>query len=172
MFSFSKQKRQAKLAGMLRRIADLTCPNLVPACGDSRSGNRYNRSLPALLAPWENDTFAAGECAYAVTKDVSDRGVALVLPQPFRAAEAVVGFWPATPHLTPSQSSPCFAVGAVRQNVEIGGGFWQLGVYLKDAIIAPDHLKRLTPLAAHLLPPTALNGRSRSQVLSEWIPKP
>jgi hypothetical protein len=85
------------------------------------------------------------ESTYAFTKDVSDRGLSLVLPQPFKSVEVVVGLW---------LDSPRFVLGEVRQNVPLGGGFWQIGVQLNEVLCAVDHppLEALLPMATRLVP--------------------
>lgn len=166
MFSFEKRRRQQELDRHWRRIRDLTCPSTSPLDGDSRTHDRHNRSLPTLLAPWVDGTFSSNECTFAITKDMSDHGLAILLPQPFRATEVLVGFWIVSPHHPPSDSSPFFAIGEVRQNVSIGGGFWQLGISLTRLLSDPDLFSRLKPLAARLLPKSAIEQTSASEVLS------
>jgi hypothetical protein len=152
MSLFDTRERLNEIRSLLRQLADLTSPNLPPLEGEFRSENRSNRALPALLAPWEEGGPVVDECTYALTKDLSDRGVALVLHQPFKAPQVVVGLW---------LEFPRFALGDVRQNVPLGGGFWQLGVEIVD-VLEPGHypeVESLVPLAAHLLP----RGRSSAR---------
>ena len=111
--------------GAAHRRPDL--PKSAAAQGDTRSEDRCNRSLPALLAPWEKDDVVADECAWRSARTCPTEASALVLPQPFRAAEVVVGFWPTTSHHPTQDVSPCFILGEVRENVEIGGGLLAVG---------------------------------------------
>jgi hypothetical protein len=145
MFSFDTRKRLGEVRGFLRQVVDLTSPNLPPLEGDMRSESRSNRALPALLAPWEHSRAVVDESTYALTKDISDRGLSLVLHQPFKSVEVVVGVW---------LSSPRFVLGEVRQNAPIGGGFWQLGVELTDVLdpVAYPQIRNLEALAARLVP--------------------
>jgi len=111
-----------------------------------------------LLAPYDGVEVRVDELTHAVTKDVSSQGLALVLPQPFRAEQVVVGFW--------SESHTHFVSGQVRQNVPLGGGFWQLGVELTALLDLSEHpdIKRLVPLALRLDPLVnrqALNAAQR-----------
>jgi len=145
MFSFDTRKRLVEVRGFVRKLVDATSPNLPPIEGDFRSENRSNRALPALLAPWEGGQPVVEESTYAFTKDFSDRGLALVLPQPFRAVDVVVTLW---------IESPRFALGEVRQNVPVGGGFWQLGVELTAILDSAEfpQVETLIPVATHLVP--------------------
>jgi hypothetical protein len=156
MFSFARRKSVMNVAPVVRRITDLTSPNLAPPDGDARSESRYNRSLPALLAPWEKDAVIAGECTWTLSKNLSDRGVALLLQQPFRAAAVVVGFWPPSAYCPAEHFGPFFILGEVRENVEIGGGYWQLGIAFTQLLNDQLQVRELMPLAARLLPPRVL----------------
>lgn len=145
MFAFDNRKRLCEVRRFVRQLVDLTSPNVSPLEGEARTENRSNRALPALLVPWENDQPVVDESTYAITKDFSDRGLALVLPQPFKSVLVVVGLW---------LDSPRFALAEVRQNVPLGGGFWQIGVELTrllDSTESPQ-VQPLLPLAARLVP--------------------
>jgi len=148
MFSFDTRKRLVEVRGFVRRLVDLTSPNLPPLEGDSRAEQRSNRSLPALLAPWADGQPVVDESTYAFTKDFSDRGLSLVLHQPFKAAQVVVAVW--------LLESPRFALGEVRQIVPLGGGYWQLGVELTELLDSAEfpQVESLAPLATHLVPHT------------------
>jgi hypothetical protein len=145
MFSFDTRQRLCQVRDFLRQLVDLTSPNLPPLEGDSRSQARSNRALPALLTPWEHRQPVVDESTYAFTKDVSDRGLSLVLGQPFKSVEVVVGLW---------LDSPRFVLGEVRQNVPLGGGFWQIGVELTDLLDPAEdpQIQGLLPLATRLVP--------------------
>ena len=144
MFSFDTRRRLCEVRGFLRQLVDLTSPNLSPLEGDARSEGRSNRALPVLLAPWQHGEPVVDESTYAITKDFSERGVSLTLPQPFRAAEVVVGLW---------LESPRFVLGEIRQSTPLGGGFWQLGVELTDFLEPAEYpqIESLVPLAARLV---------------------
>jgi len=145
MFTFGSRKRLCEVRRFVRHLVDLTSPNLPPLEGESRTEDRSNRALPALLVPWENDQPVVDESTYAITKDFSDRGVALVLHQPFKSVLVVVGLW---------LESPRFALAEVRQNVPLGGGFWQIGVELIELLDSTQspQVQSLLPLAAQLVP--------------------
>ncbi len=145
LFSFDTRKRLSEVRSFLRQLVDLTSPNLPPTEGESRAEGRSNRTLPALLAPWDRDQAVVDESTYAVTKNISDRGLSLVLSQPLKSTEVVVGLW---------LDAPRYVLGQVRQNVPIGGGFWQVGVELTELLdpVGQPQLRRLDALAARLVP--------------------
>jgi len=146
-FSFKERNKQIELRNCLRRIVDITSPNLPPLEGDARSDNRYNRTIPVLLAPWEDDGPVVDESATALTKDFSELGIALVLHQPFRAEQVVIAFRLSSEPRLEVGSTLYFVLGSVRQNAPIGGGFWQLGIMLTDLLNRAD-LPQLEPLVS------------------------
>ncbi len=148
MFSFRKRGDQAEVHRLIRRLIDMSCPSLHLTRGESRWEDRSNRTLPVLLVPLSKDGPVAEEAAYAVTKNLSGQGLALVLPQPFWAEGVVIGLW--------NESEPEFVRGEIRQNVPLGGGFWQLGIELLERLplATGPQLAPLVPLAARLDPKT------------------
>jgi hypothetical protein len=144
MFLFKQRKKKNELQQLLRRAMDLTSPNHPPRKGEMRWEERSNRTIPVLLSPWANGKPLVDEHTVALSKDLSSQGVALVLPQPFRAEQVVLGFW--------LELMPEFILGKVRQNASLGGGFWQLGVELTERLPLADHkvLESLVPFAMHL----------------------
>ena len=148
---FTKEKgHQYKLQSSLRRICDRTSPNL-PRQIEFRGHNRQNRSVPILLAPWENGEPVVSEATTALTKDISDQGLSVVLSQPFQCDEVIVGL------LLPrdSDTTSWFFRGKVRSNVQIGGGFWALGIEVVERLTSHSgsSLEELLPLTARLVPP-------------------
>jgi len=147
MFSFSKRKKTVDLNPYIRRLCDLTTPNLATT-SEGRSENRYNRCIPTLLSPWQDDRPLVDECTIGLTSDMADCGVGLVLNQPFRAEAAVVGYW--IPCDT--MCEPWFFLGNIRRNQAIGGGFWAVGIELTE-FANPNHVETLSvlkPLSAKL----------------------
>ena len=157
MFSFGRAKsHQSKeeIRSLLYRITDLTSPNLPPLDGEERTQNRSNRSLPILLAPWINNAPNVDEVTTALTKDFSDRGLSVVLHQPLRFETVVVGLLLSRNEHDLLGGEPRFVLGEVRQNVPLGGGFWQLGIEFSEILSVGYHkeLKSLIPLTAQLVP--------------------
>lgn len=148
MFSFERAKQTNQVRLFLRQLVDRSSPNIPPSTGEHRAESRSHRALPVLIAPWDKKGPAVAEATFALTKDFSDRGLSIVLPQPFRTDQVLVGLW---------LDEMCYAQGVARQNVALGGGFWQLGVELQRTVDAGDYpeLEQLAPLAARLLPPAA-----------------
>lgn len=127
MFSFANRKKTVDLCPYIRQICDLTTPNMATMFA-GRSENRCNRTIPTLLCPWEDDRPLVDECAICLTSDLADRGIRLVLSQPFRAESVAVGYWIDSDQMT----NPWFFLGEVRRNQPIGGGFWAVGIELTE----------------------------------------
>ena len=150
MFSFAKRKKTVDFQNYIRRLCDLTTPNL-PTTFHGRSENRYNRTIPTLLSPWQEDRPLGDECIIGLTSDAADRGVAVVLNQPFHADAVVVGYW-----ISPdAMSEPYFFLGNIHRNQPIGGGFWAVGIEITEFANTNynETLAVLKPLAAKLLSP-------------------
>ena len=150
MFSFTKRKRLVELYPKVRRLGDLTAP-IPDESFQGRTECRYDRTIPCLLCPWERDHPIVDKSAFAITNDLADRGVGVIVNWPFRAEEAVIGYWVSEE----TMSEPWYLLGAVVRNQPIGGGFWKLGIELSE--FANDrYRKQLSPLwslAADLLAP-------------------
>jgi len=104
-----------------------------------------------LLSPWQEDRPLGDECIIGLTSDAADRGVAVVLNQPFRADAVVVGYW-----ISPdAMSEPYFFLGNITRNQAIGGGFWAVGIEITEFANTNynETLAVLKPLAAKLLSP-------------------
>jgi hypothetical protein len=158
MFSFTRRKKTLDLQRYIRRLCDLTSPALSPLEGDVRTDNRHSRVIPTLLCPWEEDGPIADQATIVLTKDISDRGVGLVLQHPLRAEHVLLGF------LLADETDPLFFLGDIRQNSPIGGGYWVIGVELTDMvnICDFDSLEQLRPMAAKLSRPRPAAAESFS----------
>ena len=128
MISPSDQKPVTELYPYIRRICDLTTPNLMTQTISGRSENRYNRAIPTLLSPWKRDQPVVEGSTICLTCDLSDRGVGLVLSKPSNFEKVLIGYWiPST-----NMPEPWFFIGEVKRTHAMGGGFWALGVELTE----------------------------------------
>jgi hypothetical protein len=146
MLWFQPRDKHNEIHRVIRRLINASTPNRMPLEGESRWELRSNRTMPVLLVPYDHNELSVGELAYALTKNLSSQGLALVLHQPFRAEQLVVCIW--------SNEQAHFVAAKVRQSVPLGGGFWQIGVEASELLSPvqfPD-LTRLLPWAARLDP--------------------
>jgi hypothetical protein len=124
MYSFETRHKSTAVQSRIRRLLDLTIPNISHELRTERTEDRYNRLIPALLCAWERDQPVADSYAFVVTKDISSEGVGLVLSQPYRADEVLVAF--CLPDGVAEE--PWFFRGRAQSLRKVGAGFWTLGV--------------------------------------------
>jgi len=154
VFSFSARKQRVEIAPYLRRICDCSTPNSGRIERLERIENRYNRTLPVLFWPWENDRVLADEGATAVTKDLTDQGIALILNGPIAQREIVVCLLSDDSDVV----EPWFFLGQVLRCEEIGAGFRLIGVELSDFLNRnrPESVEVLRPQTERLRPSSIL----------------
>ena len=157
---FRSRDKQFEIHRVIRRLINASTPNRIPLQGESRWELRSNRTMPVLLVAYDHNELSAGELAYALTKNLSSQGLALVLHQPFRAEQVVVGMW--------SNEEAHFVSGTVRQSIPLGGGFWQIGVETTELLSAGQtpELTRLLPWAARLDPSVPWEARPLEPMLA------
>jgi len=155
MFTFTRDKKLVELQGYMRRVADLTCPNLPPSSGNYRLLDRYNRSLPVLIVPYADAMMNVDEASFAVTKDMCDHGLSLISCQPHLSPEVIVGIRLSGSPSDNEPEEPFFVLGRVRQCSELGGGYWQVGIELTEVMKSGTVSSALARLAQKLLPSDA-----------------
>ena len=153
IFSFLDTRKKANdLSPYMRRLCDLTVPNLCNSIEQGRTENRYNRSLPVLLCAWKNGRPPAAQALFAITKDLSDRGLSVITQMPLEG-EFIVAF--ALPETEASE--PWYFLGEACRSRAIGGGFWTTGIELSQFVTGTHRrdLAVLQPLAIQLRADTA-----------------
>ena len=155
VFSFLARRKVLEIHPYLRRLCDLTAPKAVSEDDALRAGSRYNRTIPTLICPWQDERPLAAEAMIALTKDLSDFGLGVVMTREPWVGSVVVGFWPTRE----VSSRPWFFRGQTRRGSEIGGGYWLVGVELEEFMEDRfAELESLMPLAQQLLPPETLSA--------------
>ena len=150
MFSFNNNKKRAALEKYIRRLVDITTPNIQLIAEDLREHSRQNRVLPTMLVPWKDGAPVVNEATIVLMKDISDHGVGLVLSHPIRARQFLIAV------RVDEDERPWFFLGEFKQNSPIGGGYWVIGVKLTEVFDSdPPGLEKLSPLVEKLLPSSA-----------------
>lgn len=149
MFSFNARKKSLDFAPLIRRICDITAFDAHLA-SQARCENRYNRTIPVVHCPWIDDQPVNDKSQLAITKDLSDRGVGLILSHVLEG-EVVIGFWLTSEEL----EEPWFFRATIRSNEPIGGGLWYVGAQFQEFLNTDyrDELRQMMTLATKLLPP-------------------
>ena len=151
MYTFQERVASQSVQSRLRRLADLTVPNS-PIGGELNRGiPRHNRAIPTLICPWRKEAADVSRCTIAITRDLGDEGVGLLLTHPVSGPDLVVGYLLADAAV----SDPWFFRGKIQHNTPIGGGYWVVGVELHELLTSRGHpsLLELEPLTQRLLPP-------------------
>ena len=149
VFSFLERKKSVDLSPYMRRICDLSVPNRCGLTRQARTEDRYNRTITVLVCPWNSGRPVSEQAAFATTKDISDRGVSVVTPEPIEG-EFVVAF--ASPES--EECEPWHFLGQAKRSASLGGGFWVTGIEFSEFASANyrRELQVLYPLACRLRP--------------------
>lgn len=148
---FEQRKKLQDVWRSIRRLVDKYAPNHTTMGG--RKFKRCSRCLPALLASWKNGKITGGPY-WGITKDFSDNGMALVLPEPLEAEDVVCGLW---------TGSPVFLAGIVREMQPFGGNFWLASLEFVERVES-CRVSSLLPFAEQLVPSTPTSSNSRSLI--------
>lgn len=140
--AFQQRRKQQDVWKCMRRLVDMSSPNMPHAEGQSRSDNRCNRCLPVLIVPFVDEESGFQDAIFAVTSDCSDEGASLLSTHRVTTPEVICAFW---------DDGPIFLRGDVRQVRPFGAGFWQSGVRFSE-VLPSGQLQMLYSLAAQLVP--------------------
>jgi len=167
MFFWRRRPHEFELRSLLNRVAGTL--GMGQQSSDNRDEDRCNSTVPVLVAPWTNGRPDLDEATTALTRNFSDRGVALVMHQPLRVDEVVLGLilFGDTPNSLDGE--PRFARGRVRQNVSLGGGYWQIGLELLELLDKQRYreISPLIPLTERLKPNRAAEALPTNALLQE-----
>lgn len=142
--SFTDSNPPLEVERQLRRLIETSNPRRYPSQHDCRREERSDRTLPVLLIPLESRGPVVAETIFAVTKNLSGEGAAVVIQQPFPADEAVLGVW--------NDGTLTFLTGNVCYRTPLEAGFLQVGLLLTGTLSADkcESLAKLARLAQHL----------------------
>ena len=141
---FNQRHKKQEVWKFLRRIIDKNSAEKLLVKEDVRSGNRIPFCLPVMLQPCLNEQPLQCEPIFALTRDLSDDGVAVVASQPLDLSQIICVI---------RQDRPIFLLGDIRQCIYLGGGFWKVGMQLTEILSSQEYLalgslsKQLNPEA-------------------------
>jgi hypothetical protein len=126
---FAKDKGREVQTFMLKLVNE-NCPQLRGLMEGPRLESRVNLTVVVAVIPVEKGKPVLDQRFNAITKEFSTRGVALVLHECRAADELILGFrW---------ERSMKFVLGQAQHLSPLGGGFWQLGLRLKEMVVPDD----------------------------------
>ncbi len=127
--SLFTKNREHEVQSLMLNLVNNNCPGLKGLAEGPRLERRVNLTVVVLVIPFENGKAIVGERFAAVTKEFTSRGVSLVLHECHAADNVILGFrW---------ERSMKFILAQARHLNPMGGGFWQLGLRLKE-VVHPD----------------------------------
>ena len=126
---FNQRTKKQEVWKCLRRILDRNAAEQLLLGKEDRKEKRIPFSLPVLLQPCSPDQDIWCEPIFAVTKDLSDDGVAVISRQPLDQSTVICVIW---------ADGPIFLSGDIRQCHHLGGGFWKIGMELSEIVSSLD----------------------------------
>ncbi|HUP81839.1 MAG TPA: PilZ domain-containing protein [Pirellula sp.] len=144
---FNQRKKKQEVWKCLRRILDRNSAEQLLLGNEDRKEKRIPFSLPVLLQSCLADPHTWSEPVFAVTKDISDDGVAVIVHRSIDPSRVICVIW---------EDGPIFLSGEIRQCQPLGGGFWKIGMELSEIVSSGDFpllrtlSERLSPKAEWL----------------------
>jgi hypothetical protein len=137
MVSLFSKNKEHEVQSLMLNLVNNNCPGLKGLADGPRLERRVNLTVVVLVIPVEKGKVLIEERFTAVTKEFTSRGVSLVLHECRAADNVILGFrW---------ERSMKFVLAQARHLNPMGGGFWQLGLRLKE-IVYPDDYPELENL--------------------------
>ena len=129
--SLFTRNRELPVQSFVLKLVNNNCPELEAMIEGPRLDRRVNLTVVVLIIPVEGGRPRLGESFTAVTKEFSNKGLAVVLDRPIGLDEVIVGFrW---------EGEMTFVRGKARHLNPLGGGFHQLGFKLNDIVQVCDY---------------------------------
>ena len=141
---FNQRKKKQEVWKCLRRILDRNSAEQLLRGTEDRKEKRIPFSLPVLLQPCLEDQHTWCEPVFAITKDLSDDGVAVIARQSLDQSPVICVIW---------EDGPIYLSGEIRQCLHLGGGFWKIGMELSEIVSSMD-FPLLYALSERLSPQT------------------
>ena len=133
---FVKRDKVEKVRAMLRRIIDRQAKRGIIAL-DQRLESRSNQCLVVMVVPVSDDSPMVEEAFPSLTRDLSSTGLSLIVNQPLRHQELIVGIQ--------EESSLTFVRARPAHTEPLGGGFLQVGLQITE-LVHPDDYPELSTL--------------------------
>jgi len=125
------KNREHEVQSFILKFVNNNCPELKAMDEGPRLEARANLTAVVLVIPLEKKTLLLDERFAAVTKEFNTRGVALVLHECRAPDHAILGFR--------YEGSMRWILAQSKHLSPMGGGFWQLGMRLKQMVLPDDY---------------------------------
>ncbi len=131
MLSLFQENKERKVQSLMLNLVNNRCRALHGLDEGPRLENRVNLTVVVLVIPIEKGRLVLADRFPAVTMDFSSLGVSLVLHECRAVDRAILGFR--------DEGSMHFVLAEARHLNPLGGGFWQLGLRLKEVVDPNDY---------------------------------
>jgi hypothetical protein len=129
--SLFSENRDRKVRGVVLKLVNSNCPELMPQFEDVRSDRRANLAVAVAVFPLDNDKIQSDKAFTAVTKDFSSSGVSIVTEQPPQFEQAIIGI-----HMNDEIT---FLLSEARHVAPMGGGLYAVGFQLMEVVSIGDY---------------------------------
>jgi hypothetical protein len=127
----SKDKRRKEAEGCLTKIINNNSPTVGGARVDERGDWRLNVTLAVYVIPVHNKVLDVAAAFATVTKELSSRGLSVVVTHKLEVPEIVVAVkW---------GENISYLRGQVRHQAPLGAGLWHCGVQVTEAIASGEY---------------------------------
>jgi hypothetical protein len=131
LFSTSTAKKEHAVRGFMLSLINNNCQNLRGLDDGPRLESRVSLIMVVLVVPWVKKRPVVDQAFAALTRDLGSQGVSLVLNEPCGVSEVVLAFqW---------DGEMRFVLAEAKHLSPMGGGFYQLGLHLKEMIHPSDY---------------------------------
>jgi hypothetical protein len=131
LFARDKANKENAVQSLMLKVVNANCPQLRGLMEGPRRETRVNLCLVVMVIPVEKGKPLVDDRFTAVTKEFTTRGVSLVLQECNAPDEMILGLrW---------ERSMRFMLAETRHLSPMGGGFWQLGLRLKEVLHTDDY---------------------------------
>ena len=125
----SARKRKQEIWKKVGRIIDRAAAQSAMISKEQRKDKRIPISMPVLVQPYSEDSTDRMSPVYALTKDISEEGMAIIVDSALPKMQIFCGLW--------CDGPLCF-VGCIRQCRSIGGGFYHIGIEFDELVNVAD----------------------------------
>ena len=155
MFSFQRNRDLQEVREHLLRIVNQRATEFLPDDIEQRATSRSRHTIPVEVILWEEDAPVVTETITALTRNISDTGVGVIMHHPLRVEKIVLGFWISESFSEPSNDgTPLFFLADIVHHVPIGGPFWIIGTECCRTLRRSEYgeLETLVPRLSELAP--------------------
>jgi hypothetical protein len=125
------RRKDLSVQSFVLKLVNNNCPGLIARVEGARVDSRVNLVVVVIVIPLGDGKPQTDQAFTAVTKEFSNSGVAVVLNQPHRLDQAILGFR--------FEGKMTFLRAQVKHRDPMGGRFHQLGFQMSEVVSLVDY---------------------------------